>query len=701
MTHASNSIRDLVSRRQLLAGLGAAAALPLLTHGAPAAAALAQTRGGSGLAAGFVSVAESRADTVTVPRDYVWKRLIAWGDPLFETAASATPAARGAPFAHTRAEQEQRFGTYNDMLALFPQPYAFPWPAATPVRALMCVNHEAVSPLLCAPDQTEITGTGQVRWTGPADQMEALYAAMGVAVVQLGHDPATGDWQVIRDPAPGTGLNRRITPFTEVMFAGPARNHPWITQAAGIVNRLESAKSGPPRNRTGVLCGTMHNCAGGYTPWGTYLTAEENFRNQFFTSDPAAPTLARAAELPGMGFDQSSYRYGNRWPLGGPAQFDLSVSPHGPALYGWIVEIDPYDPDWTPRKRTALGRKQNECATTVITRDGRIAVYMGDDADGEFVYRFVSSRRFNPLDRVANRSLLDEGTLYVARFEDDATGRWIALTARAANAAVSTPLDDPFADDGDMLVRARDAARRLGATHMDRPEDVQCPAGPDFRGLGSVYVVCTGNTGDQFVGGNAANPRRLNADGAVERNYTGQVLRIDEDGGDHAADTFTWAFFAVGGDPSGPQVPGQLANGTPVNTSNWVDGTCISAGDRFGSPDNIAFDRRGYAWITTDGTPDVFPCNDGVYVAPLGTGEGPRPVKRFLTAPVGAEVCGPFIAPGERTFFCAIQHPGHEGLDGLPWRGGDDGPPSTFPDNAWPRDAVIVVRRIDGGIVGT
>lgn len=703
MTLPTNEITTLASRRGLLRGLGAmgaVAGLPLLTVPGPAVAAATGFRG---LAAGFASVAENRADTVTVPPGYGWKTLIAWGDPLFDSAAPAVPA-RGAPFPQTRAEQEQRFGTYNDMLVLFPLPFSYPWPNGSPRRALMCVNHEAVSPFLCAPDATVATERS-ASFTGPADQMEALYAAMGVSVVQLAHDPDSGAWQVRRDPAPGTGYNRRITPFTEVVFDGPAADHPWITAAAAVTNASEAARSGPPVHPRGVRCGTMQNCAGGYTPWGTYLTAEENFRNQFFTSDPDAPALAAARRAdPALAADMGVFRYGRGWPFRAPAQYDLAASPTGPALYGWIVEIDPYEPASAPRKRTALGRKQNECATTVIARDGRIAVYMGDDANGEFVYRFVSRDRFNPLDRAANRTLLDHGTLQVARFEADGTGRWLDLTLAAVNAAPAIDGMAPFASQGDVVIRAREAARRLGATHMDRPEDVQAPAGLDFRGRGSVFVVCTANTDAAFRAGNAANPRRTGPDGAPEVNRTGHIVRIDEEDGDHAAPTFRWGLFVVGGDPAAATVERDIGGGELANVSSWVAGAPVSVGDRFGMPDNICFDRQGYAWITTDGTPDVFDCNDGVYVAPLGPvpeGATGRPVKRFLTGPVGSEICGPFVEPGGRTFFCGIQHPGTENLAGVFYRGGAEPPASTFPDGAWPRDAVIVVRRDDGGMVGT
>lgn len=676
--------QDLVaqrfSRRGFLAG---AAALPALTLTSVSARAAP---------AGFASVAESNEDAVRVPEGYEWRRLIAWGDPLFDGVADAVPA-RGAPFRFTRAEQEQRFGSCNDMLALFPGTWSYPWPATNAGRMILCNNHEYVAPWAAVAPSSR-------GWNPTAAEIEAMIAAIGCSVVTLDHDPARGDWRVVKDAGPGQGLNRRITPFSEMIFDGPAARHPWIAAASAKTNTIESTRGVAPKAREGVLCGTMANCAGGFTPWGTYLTAEENIQNQFFRSDRDAPTLKAEEGNKARDWDVASFGIGDRWTIGGPDQFDLSKSPHGPALYGWIVEIDPYDPDWTPRKRTALGRKKNECATTVICKDGRIAVYMGDDQVNEFVYKFVSRGRFNPARRTANRELLSSGTLYAARLEADGTGSWLPLSLAGANAARDGG-DAPFDSLGDVMVRARQAARRLGATQMDRPEDVESPVDGSFRGQGAVFVVCTGNTSNEGLAGNAANPRRLGDDGQPQKNRTGHILRLDERGSDHAATAFTWDLFAVGGDPAAALVPLVTPDGeASFNASNWVGSRQTTTGDRFAACDNITFDAQGFAWFTTDGNPESFPCNDGVYVAPVA-GSGPRPVKRFLTAPVGAEVCGPLLSPDQRSFFCAIQHPGMANAVGKDYRGEPAGPYSTFPDGGWPRDAVIVVRRKDGGVVGT
>jgi secreted PhoX family phosphatase len=664
--HFSDVCADRLSRRGFLVSgalFGAAAGGPVE----------ARSVARLGRAARFASVPENVADTVTVPPGFEWRVVFAWGDPLYDTVEPAQPSP-GSPFPPTRAQQEQRVGMNNDMFVLFDRQWTYPWRTGPAREMIACVNNEYVSPTTFIPPRDGA-------WSATPGEVEAMYAAVGVTVCRLGL--RDGDWTLLRDEKPGAGLNRRITPFTEVIFDGPASRHPWLAAAAATTNRLEGARSGAPR-QGGVLCGTQSNCAGGYTPWGTYLTAEENIDGFYFTTDPEAPGLKAAAAEPGWREDQTSFRYANRWPLGGPGQFDLSQNPTGPMQYGWIVEIDPHDPSWAPRKRTALGRKKNECATTVLTRDGRVAVYMGDDQFDEFVYKFVSRGRFDPVNRTANRELLSDGDLYAARFEADGTGRWLKLELGAANAAASGAGMAGFADDGEMMIRVRQAARALGATPMDRPEDVEAPKDAAFRGQGDVLVVLTKSPSTTA---HPANPRQ---DGP---NRTGQIVRLMEAGGDHAATTFGWTFFALGGDPA--SATARSSDGRSV-ASSWVDGKATTSGDRFACPDNVCFDGRGYAWITTDGNEDVFASHDGVFVMPV-TGDGPRPVKRFLTAPVGAEVCGPWFSADGRSFFCGIQHPGQSGPDG-PYLGREPMPPSSFPHGAgnWPRPAVIQVRRKDG-----
>lgn len=676
-------LHDIIASRRAL--LGGFAGLPLLnlTACATPAAQSAPSVGGS-----FASVAATNADDVSLPPGYSWRSLIAWGDAMFEGIPDAPDLN-----AMTRADQEQRFGQNNDMLALFAGDYAFP-PPRTVDRLILCANNEYASLELVYP------GLRSPRDVSAA-QIEALYAAIGVSVVELARDGAA--WRVMKSDG-ATGRNRRITPFSPVVFSGPAAQHPWILEAGAIVNAAEPARAGSSAPAHAIRCGTAANCAGGLTPWGTYLTAEENFDGLFVGSldaraqfdDPALALDASSFGYPGAGFADRT-----------PQQFNVALNPRGPSLYGWIVEVDPYDPASTPKKRTALGRKKNECATTALARDGRVAVYTGDDQRDEHVYKFVSRGRFDTGNRAANMDLLDDGQLYCARFDENGGGEWIAITLDAANTAAATATSPiRFRDDADMLVRTRDAARLLGATPMDRPEDIEAICDANWRGIGPVLIVCTNNSERGFA--RPGNPRRDDAERpyAAQSNLAGHILRIDETDGDAAATTFSWDIFAMGGDPNAEgQTVRTRGGGALAHVSTSFAGEATTSGDRFACPDNIFIDSTHRAWIATDGGDFVFEdCNDCVMMTPVAI-ERPRPMKRFLVGPVGAEICGPLMAPDERAFFCAIQHPGANDVAGvdfsvLRWQG--IAPTSHFPDggNSWPRSAVVMITKDDGGRIG-
>lgn len=676
-------IRDVMtSRRTLLGGL---AGLPLLNLSACATAPSAP--GAMASAATFASVAATNADTVSVPAGYRFDTLIAWGDALFDGMPTFDPSAV------TRADQERRFGQNNDMLALFPAEYSFPFPTDTQ-RYLLCANHEYFEPSLLFPDLARGT-------TMSAAQLEAALTAVGCSVVQIERDG--GAWRVVKDRAPG-GRNRRITPFSPMVFSGAAAQHRWIQAGAATFNAAE------PGARVGeVRCGTLANCAGGRTPWGTYLAAEENFHTTGTTlSDANAPALTAvqsdAAWLYACGnFETPLFSTVRPGPW--PRQFDVAHNPYGPALYGWVVEIDPYDPDWTPRKRTSLGRKRAECANTALTRDGRVAVYMGDDQIDEFVYKFVSRARFDPNNRTGNRDLLDDGQLHAARFNEDGSGDWLPLDLAAINRAIEdAPYHAPFADEADVAIRAREAARLLGATPMDRPEDVEPLIDANWVGRGVTLIACTYNRNEEF--GRPGNPRRGDAQNehVQQSNVGGHILRIDEDSADCAATRFRWDVFVLAGDPD-TSADFTLPGGVAADVSVTLNGAPTMSGDRFTCPDNLCVDSSDKLWIATDGSDAVFTdCNDSVMVVPVGA-DAPRPVKRFLVGPVGAEICGPTLSFDERAFFCAIQHPGEtnsRGVANSELRRSGQRPASNFPDGgaSWPRSAVVVVTREDGGHVG-
>ncbi len=678
----STHINDLIaSRRALLGGL---AGLPLLALSTAARADESTLT--------FASVPATLADTITLPPSYRWRTLIAWGDALFDSAAAFNPDTL------TRADQEQRFGQNNDMLALFSSDFSFP-PARDQGRMLMCNNHEYIEPALMFPGVTNPRSFTSA-------QVEAMLAAIGISVVELERGPE--GWRPVRDASPGAGRNRRITPFTPVVFSGPAANHPWISAAAAFVNAQEPGGAHEPNPPGAVRCGTQANCAGGQTPWGTYLSAEENFNSLLAATDSDAAALTTALTEPAYALDCSNFGAPASNPLRSlmPAQFDMSRNPYAPAHYGWTVEVDPYDPTWAPRKRTALGRRKGECATTALARDGRVVVYSGDDQINEFVYKFVSRGRFNPSDRLVNRDLLDDGQLYVAQFREDGSGRWLPLTLRAANAAArAAGYTALFRDEGDVLMRAREAARLLGATPMDRPEDVEALLDPNWVGQGPVLVVCTNNREQSFA--HPGNPRRESAHpNRAQANAAGHIVRLDERGGDCGATRFRWDVFALAGDPNAAELTAPPRDGAPVHVSTTLNGAPTISGERFACPDNICIDSAHNVWIATDGSDAVFAdCNDSVLATPANA-SGTRLVKRFLVGPMGAEICGPTMAPDERAFFAAIQHPGEGDAAGvsigdLRWTRGQR-PPSNFPDGGetWPRSAVVVITREDGGRIG-
>lgn len=689
--HVNELIAVRLSRRGLLGGLTAMPLLATLPACAGYPAGVETRPAGPGFrTATFASIPADQSDTVSVPRGYGFAPLIAWGDALFETVSDPVDLD-----ALDRTGQEQRFGTHNDMLALFPETWALPLVPGGP-RQILCANHEYFEPALAYPSARSLA-----EFTG--GRMSALLAGLGVSVVALQQD-AQGGWSIVRDAAPGAGVNRRITPFTPVAFTGPAANHPWIVAAAEAFNRAE-----PDVPDGSVACGTLANCAGGQTPWGTFLTSEENFQSYFRVASDPTPALEEARNDARLVGDAATfgYRLGDSRPgLPRPAPYDLAANPTGPALYGWVVEIDPYDPTSTPRKLTSIGRKKGENAATALARDGRVAVYQGDDQLNEFTYKFISHGRFDPHDRQANMTLLDSGALHVARLEADGSGRWIPITLAAANAAVAGTDTPPFLDEGDLMIRARVAARALGGTPMDRPEDVEAPVDRNWVGLGAVYIPCTkGVTSQPPAPGRPARPGETDAGGG-QKNVPGHILRIHEAEDDCGADRFVWDVFLMGGDPEATTPMGRTPDGVSFAQGVTVDGRATFTGAALAAPDNLCFDTGGNAWITTDGMSGVFDCNDVVLVAGTDPGRTPE-VKRFLVGPVGCEITGPVFTPDETTFFVAIQHPGsfdvqREAYAERRWATPGDRPPSSFPDggDAWPRSCVIAVRRLDGGRVG-
>ncbi|HEY5809265.1 MAG TPA: PhoX family phosphatase, partial [Povalibacter sp.] len=475
-------------------------------------------------------------------------------------------------------------------------------------------------------------------------------------------------------------FNRRITANTAIDVGGPARG-----------SALMCTKADPTGTR---VIGTFSGCAGGETPWSTYLTAEENIQD-FFANMAALKTSAGADS-----FVVDAHRRWRMWGKDSPnawevtdARFDLTQEPHEPFRFGWIVEIDPHDPQRTPVKRTALGRFAHEGASPVIAKDGRIAVYMGDDDKFEHVYKFVSSGKFDPKHPGANRDLLDSGTLYVARFDANGSGRWLPLVHDPKGPLNATA---GFRDQGDVLVKTRAAATVLGATPMDRPEDVE--ANPI---TGRIYISCTYNelrspeakattyAGRELNSGpDAANPRG--------GNRWGHIIEIHEHGDDHTGLEFDWEVFLLAGDPRGGKLitdVKELRPGMDPNSTYFAGYANAADLSPIGAPDNIGFDPDGNLWIVTDGA-QPGKTNNGCYVCPTA-GPDRGKLQQFMSGPVGAEICGCQFSRDGKTLFLSIQHPGEGGSVASPISHWPDGPGTQ------PRATVIAVRKVDGGKVGT
>ncbi|TWI56743.1 hypothetical protein IQ22_01195 [Pseudomonas duriflava] len=579
--------------------------------------------GSTGSLLGFRNVAASTADKVVVPPGYDVDVLIRWGDPLFN----------GVPeFKHdgtnTAEDQERQFGDNTDGMSFFP--FYNKFGRIDPDRALMAINNEYTNYKYLFPDG---------RTPQSADDVRKALAAEGVTVIEVRR--RKGRWVFKRD----SRYNRRVHGNVPMAIQGPAAGHAWLRS-----NEHPTGKTAR---------GTFQNCANGMTPWGTYLTCEENFNGCFGSTDPNI-TLTTAQKRYGLSASSSN----NWFPYN--ERFDLSKDPNEANHFGWVVEIDPFDPTSTPVKRTALGRFKHENAAVTSTRDGRIVVYMGDDERGEFIYKFVSSQRYNPHNPKANRDILDDGTLYVAKFDDGdgdvnnpkGSGQWIELT-HGKNGLTAA---NGFNNQAEILIHARLAGTQVGATRMDRPEWIAVsPIN------GQVFCTLTNNSkrGSDDMPVNGPNPRA--------NNIYGQILRWEEK--DPSATAFEWDLFLMAGNPA-------------VHPEDPYDGSeNINADNMFNSPDGLGFDESGRLWIETDGEDS----NEGDYAgmgnnqmlcADPNTGE----VRRFLVGPTGCEVTGLAFAPDYRTMFVGIQHPTGQFPDYLP--------------NGRPRSTVLAITRRDGGVIG-
>ncbi|HLR93363.1 MAG TPA: PhoX family phosphatase [Jiangellaceae bacterium] len=685
-----------ISRRNVLRG-GAAAGLVIGASSSGLAGAAAGATGSSTAATGlaaqprsagtppidisFPPLTPSTLDTVVVPNGHDWDLVIRWGDPVLPGAPNFDIDRQ------SERAQERQFGYNCDYIGVLP--------TGDEGRAWLVVNHEYTNEVLMFRGYTDGASATE-------EHIRVAMAAHGLSVVEIQADDDTGRWSVV----PSARTNRRITASTPMTFSGPAAGSD-LLQTAGDPEGMRPL-------------GTLNNCAGGMTPWGTTLHGEENFHQYFVGGDGAPEEDKEALERYTIPTDVRYPEGSRRWDRVDD-RFDLAQHPHEANRFGWIVELDPSDPRSTPVKHTALGRFKHEGATIRIADDGRVVAYSGDDQAFDYVYKFVSTDTFDDDDseeaRQHNMTLLSSGSLYVAKLtgnspeseidgsgelpsdgEFDGTGKWLPLMENDESSVPGMTVEE-------VLVRTRIAADQAGATKMDRPEDIE----PNPV-TGRVYCALTNNSDRDVDTVDEANPLArstvagddpaavdtpgsvleweergneaaalLNSNGTgakpirtadrvqVPGNRNGYVLEWEEQGNDAAALTFSWRLFLVCGDPEAQET---YFGGYPKDQVSPI--SC---------PDNVAFDPEGNLWISTDG--NALGANDGLFAVPV-EGENRGRVSQFMTLPNGAECCGPLLVNEGRSVFAAIQHPGE--IDGS----SVDTPASTFPDGDVPRPSVVV-----------
>ena len=629
-----NVVQQAVSRRGFLrSGTGLTAAMFLgLGGGLSGCATAGRTNSGQPLM-GFQAIAASTTDTLQIAPGYSAHVLAPWGTPLIDGA----PAFKGDG-SEDAAAQALQVGDNHDGMHYFPID-------GKSHEGLLVVNHEYSTVNEKTGHYVWLFGTqgAAVKTQWGKDHAHKSMNAHGVSVIHIQKN-AQGQWDIVK----GSVYNRRITAFSAMDMAGPA---------AG--DALLQTRGDPSGRRAQ---GTFNNCGNGFTPWGTYLTCEENFNNYFGTTSGEDRRNA-AHKRYGISPKESLYQWEKH-----EARFDYVQEPNESNRFGWIVEIDPFNPGSVPQKRTALGRFKHENAAFALTPDGRAVVYMGDDQANDYIYKFVSESRY--VKGGDNSRLLDQGKLYVARFDAGPTvgdfagrGEWLLLD-KHANSKLQA--DSSFSNQAAVLVHARMAADVVGATKMDRPEWVAV-----HPKTGEVYVTLTNNTSRTQP--DEANPRA--------KNIYGQIVRWREMGHDAAATTFEWDVFVLAGNPT-----------VHTDRQNLLSGSAnVTADNTFNSPDGLAFDADGRLWIQTDGKYS----NQGDYAGQgnnqmLCADPVTKEIRRFFVGPKECEVTGISFTPDHKTMFINIQHPGEEGDSHWPSGG-----------NGLPRSATVVITKDDGGVIGT
>jgi len=603
-------VEAALTRRGLLKGVlavGSVATLGSLTAFVPSEAQAATSR------FAFDAIDANTLDDITLPPGYSAHVVVRWGDPLWSDGEEFDHATRGSG-----ASQETSFGDNVDGMELY----------AHGDKTLLVTNNEYCN-------RSIIWGNREEGKPETDDDIVKGKMAHGLTVVEIAQADS-GEWAIVKD----SPFNRRVTPDATMEMTGPATGHALLKTTAD------------PAGTTPL--GTWNNCGNGSTPWGTYLACEENF-NGYFSA--ASEDQEISPEFKRYGISAKDRGYG--WAKVDD-RFDIGKDPNEPNRHGYVVELDPRNPDSAPKKRSALGRFKHENAELVINNDGRVVVYMGDDERGEFLYRYVSDGVFAP--GAETDSLLEEGKLYVAKFHDTGAGEWLELN----------PETTGMADMAEITIHTRIAASTVGATTMDRPEWVAAnPKAPE------VYCALTNNknrgikpnAGGDLTPAGGPNPR--------DENHYGQVVRWRPNGGDHTNNGFAWDLFVMAGNPK-------------VHSDVYGGSDNVSTENMFNSPDGLKFDSNGILWIQTDGNysnKEDFEGhgNNQMLAGDPVTGE----IRRFMVGPNEAEVTGLTWSPDKRTMFVGIQHPGERGNSHWP-EGGD----------AVARSAVIAIKRDDGGLVG-
>ncbi|WP_245627403.1 PhoX family protein [Kribbia dieselivorans] len=615
---ANASRRSVLKTGGLMVAVGGLAAATSGVLGAEPAAAAPAGKVAKKSPFGFEKLpfVPAATDKVVVPEGFEWSTIIAWGDPLWSDVPAFDVTKQ------TAAKQARQFGYNNDYVGLFR--------TKNNNRAVLVVNHEYVNPEFMFSDFTSVD-------TMSEEQLRITMAAHGMTVVEVERKNPESHWTYVKDAK----LNRRIDAHSEFELVGPVRGHALVKTSADPTGSL--------------VLGTVNNCAGGETPWGTVLSGEENFHGYF--KPAAAPTAEQKRYGITDPYMPHWFQIEKRW--------DLNQEPNEVNRFGWVVEIDPMDPTARPKKLTAMGRFKHEGAEAVVAKDGHVVVYSGDDERFEYAYKFVSKGTFITGNDTHNRTLLHEGDLYVAKFtgdglgdgEHDGTGQWLPLTKDGKSMVAGMSYEE-------VLLFTRLAADKVGPTKMDRPEDFEPSPVTD-----SVYMALTNNTRRAPGAIDEANPR--------PNNKHGHVMEISNTKG-HSSDTFNWKIVMLCGDPN-----------DPTTYFNGYDKSQVSA---ISCPDNVAFDSKGNLWVATDGAPGTLGKCDGMYLFPL---EGPEKghLQQFISVPAGAENCGPFISWDDRTVLTAVQHPGE--LNGATY----SQPASLFPykGDPVPRPGVIMVKAQNKG----